>query len=332
VAALVVIAGPIGAGKSTVAGRVARRCAEAGVTAAVVDLDDVAFAQRGMTDITEGWRRGGVAAAALVRGWFDAGTNVVVAHGPFFESGGYEALQQRALPAGVAIHHVLLRVAFDEAVRRVQSDPERRPGAPSRDPDFLRRTHDTFANDVESSLPSPHLVVETDRVAPDLAAARVAALLFDPEVSEADIEDLLRRGRPHPLVADVPPTLRPWLLPMHWDQERLWQAGRPVTDVLVSELRWLYDLPWWRGEHGDDRWFRVTPRAVLDDRGGFAEHARRIEQANLARPLHAIRRRGRLVVLDGLHRLVKADLDHRASVEVVLLDAGDLGSILVHPS
>lgn len=43
---LIVLAGPIGAGKSTVADLLGRRLAEAGSTVAVVDLDDVAFMQR----------------------------------------------------------------------------------------------------------------------------------------------------------------------------------------------------------------------------------------------------------------------------------------------
>jgi adenylylsulfate kinase-like enzyme len=85
---LVVIAGPIGAGKSTVAELLARQLAKTGVSAAVVDLDDVAFMHREI-DLHKLWRRAAIAARSLVQGWFDADTDTVVAHGPFFESGGY---------------------------------------------------------------------------------------------------------------------------------------------------------------------------------------------------------------------------------------------------
>ena len=153
---LVVIAGPIGAGKSTVAALVGQRVAAAGLTAAVVDLDDVAFMQRGVT--AHGlWERAGVATAALVRGWMDAGTDVVVAHGPFFEARGYELLL-RALPAGVVVHHVLLHVSVETALARVSGDAGR--GA-SKDPDFLEATHVRFRA-LEPSLPHPDLVFDTE--------------------------------------------------------------------------------------------------------------------------------------------------------------------------
>ncbi len=83
---LVVIAGAIGTGKSTVAELLARRAQAADVTTALADLDDLALAQRANLGLSEFWRRTGVAHSALVRGWFEAGADVVIAHGPFFES------------------------------------------------------------------------------------------------------------------------------------------------------------------------------------------------------------------------------------------------------
>src|SRR3954453_11833967 len=83
---LVVLAGPIGCGKSTVAAKLGHLVAAAGKTAAVADLDDVAFAQRGPLDIPELCRRAGIAHVRLVQGCFEAGVDVVIAHGPFFQS------------------------------------------------------------------------------------------------------------------------------------------------------------------------------------------------------------------------------------------------------
>ncbi|WP_349257843.1 adenylyl-sulfate kinase [Iamia sp.] len=66
---LVAITGPIGSGKSTVAELLARRLWAAGMTVALADLDDLAFAQRAELDLAEFWRRAGVAHSGLVRGW-----------------------------------------------------------------------------------------------------------------------------------------------------------------------------------------------------------------------------------------------------------------------
>jgi adenylylsulfate kinase-like enzyme len=96
VADLVVLVGPVGAGKSTVAGRLAQLVRQNSMTAADVDMDDVAFMQCGGDDLDEFWRRAAVATAGLVRAWFDAGVDVVITHGAFFESDGFEILRLRA--------------------------------------------------------------------------------------------------------------------------------------------------------------------------------------------------------------------------------------------
>lgn len=106
---LIVVVGPIGAGKSTVANLVCQDLAERQLATAEVDLDEAAFMQYVVGDSHEFWRRASVAAGALVRAWFDVGTEVVVAHGPFIESGGYNSLLN-AQPDEVIVRHVVLRV------------------------------------------------------------------------------------------------------------------------------------------------------------------------------------------------------------------------------
>lgn len=167
---LVVIAGPIGAGKSTVADLLGHRLAASGLTAAVVDLDDVAFMQRDIAP-QKIWRRGAIALTALVRGWFDAKTDAVIAHGPFFEAGGYDLLLRQ--PTDVVIRHVLLRVSYETALVRVTADPSR--GA-SKNPEFLRSTHDRFRTH-EASLPAPDFVFDTETVPAQQIANQVAQAL-----------------------------------------------------------------------------------------------------------------------------------------------------------
>jgi thymidylate kinase len=169
---LVVVAGPIGAGKSTVAELLAGKAQANGLTSALADLDDIAFAQRATLGLEEFWRRAGVAHSALVRGWFDAGVDVVVAHGPFFESDSYESLLAAA-PVDAQLHHVLLRATFEVALGRVQADPGRGSMARSAQPEFLRATHQVFA-EVADSLPRVDVELDTS----GLTAAEVADQVF----------------------------------------------------------------------------------------------------------------------------------------------------------
>jgi shikimate kinase len=167
---LVVLVGPVAAGKSTLAARLVQLVRREGMTAADVDMDDVAFMQCGGDDLDEFWRRAAVATAGLVRGWFDAGVEVVVTHGPFFESDGFEVLR-RALPADVEAHHVLLRVAPEVAVERAQGDPTR---GISRDPAFVRDSNACLAA-LRDALPIMRLEVDTTVRGPDEIAADVLA-------------------------------------------------------------------------------------------------------------------------------------------------------------
>lgn len=172
---LVTVVGPIGAGKSTTAELLARRLQASGRTACAADLDDIAFAQRGNLDLAEFWRRAGVAHSALVQGWFDAGVDVVIAHGPFFESGSYESLFSAA-PADAQRHHVLLRAPFEVALARVRADPDRGPGARSVQAEFLGATHETFGK-VIGELPHINLDLDTSTSTAQEVANRVFDLL-----------------------------------------------------------------------------------------------------------------------------------------------------------
>lgn len=165
---LVVVAGPIGAGKSTVSDLLAHRLAHVSSTA-VVDLDDVAFMQRDI-EFPEVWRRAAIATAALVRGWFEADTTAVVAHGPFFEADGYRSLL-RTQDNDLEVRHVLLRVSYETALTRVSGDPTR---AMSKDPDFLRRTHQRFRR-LESTLPNMDFVFDTELAPADAIADEIAS-------------------------------------------------------------------------------------------------------------------------------------------------------------
>ncbi len=146
------------------------------------------------------------------------------------------------------------------------------------------------------------------------------------DLDEEALSTLLRRARPHPLAAAIPSTLRPWLLPASWDQARLWSVARPPTTSRVTDLRWHYELPWWRGN--DNRWFSVSPRDYLENPAEFPEHESRISSSDLAFPLHGVRRRGRIQLLDGIHRLVRADGLGRLNVDVILLSLEDIAGII----
>lgn len=155
---LIVINGPIAAGKSTVAQALGRQFRNAGRATAVVDLDELylMMSAKPMGD-PRVWRRARRAAAALTDCFFASGIQIVVVEGAFWDESErapfVDALRWRGSPL-----FVTLLVSYDVAYRRVQGDSER---SLSRSPDFLRRNNEEFAARLDR-LRATDLVLDSD--------------------------------------------------------------------------------------------------------------------------------------------------------------------------
>ena len=119
--------------------------------------------------------------------------------------------------------------------------------------------------------------------------------------------------QPFPLLNEVPPVLREVVLDFWWDSALLWALDVAVVDVPLVELEWQLRLPWWAFE---GRPFVVTPEQVARDPATFRNQYVRTQATDLRFPLHVLRRRQKLTVLDGMHRLLKAHLEGRDTVKV----------------
>jgi hypothetical protein len=104
---------------------------------------------------------------------------------------------------------------------------------------------------------------------------------------------------------DMPEALRDVLLPFPWELERLRSLRLRQTRIEVASFEWMLVLPLWRHE---DAWFSVSPRHVLGDPARYVEQWHRTMRADLAWPVHTTERAGRLVIVDGVHRLALAVL------------------------
>ena len=155
---LIVINGPIAAGKSTVAQALGRQLRNAGRATAVVDLDELylMMSAKPMGD-PQVWRRARQAAAALTDCFFASGIQVVVVEGAFRDESErapfVDALRWRGSPL-----FVTLLVSCDVAYRRVQGDSGR---SLSRSPYFLRRNNEEFAARLDP-LRATDLVLDSD--------------------------------------------------------------------------------------------------------------------------------------------------------------------------
>jgi hypothetical protein len=110
----------------------------------------------------------------------------------------------------------------------------------------------------------------------------------------------------------VPEALRDILIDEPWELSKLWALDLPVFEVSVDDLRWQLELPWWRLGDG---WFALTPSEVLArPDGAHASHWRRARRADTTAPIHVRRSGTRLVIIDGVHRLLRAVFEGKTSL------------------
>lgn len=186
---IVVISGPIGSGKTTVAQALGTSLRKAGRTVAVVGLDAVfkmiggfeglpGYASRTHAELPSSFSPAWFKAAREVHGrlvgsWFDRDADVVV-DGPFLNAEA-EAPFLRELPPDVELRRLRLLVSYDVALGRVMNDAM--PRNLSRDPLFLRNAHEHFT-ELVPSMPAADWTFHSETVAPDDVAASVAESLL----------------------------------------------------------------------------------------------------------------------------------------------------------
>lgn len=101
------------------------------------------------------------------------------------------------------------------------------------------------------------------------------------------------------------------------DDRKIWKLDLPVIEMPIDDLMWHFDYPWWEKEGTDD--WNLTPQELVDDPKKEPTHYRKIQRADLAFPLQVMRHKGRWLLLDGMHRLVKAYLKGDKMVKVRII-------------
>lgn len=88
-----------------------------------------------------------------------------------------------------------------------------------------------------------------------------------------------------------------------WSEEKVWALDIPDEDMGITDLTWHFDLPFWNKPGG---YYDLKPNEVLANPGTYREEFARTMKADLSHPLDIMFWKNRWLLLDGLHRLVKA--------------------------
>ncbi|MCA9575452.1 MAG: hypothetical protein KC668_08445 [Myxococcales bacterium] len=113
----------------------------------------------------------------------------------------------------------------------------------------------------------------------------------------------------------MPPDIAELYFDFDWDRRKVWALSITPEPLPRSALEWHLDLPFWSSRPPEPL-FDLQPRRVIDDPTYHAAHERRIALADMSFPIDVMEHRGRLCVMDGLHRLARAVREGRDMVSV----------------
>lgn len=104
----------------------------------------------------------------------------------------------------------------------------------------------------------------------------------------------------------LPSVIEQYWYAFDWEVEALWALDLPAVPFPIARLAWHLDTPLWPA---DGEKYRLTPRQVVKSPFRYAAEYRRTRAANLLFPIEITRFRNRWLILDGVHRLLKAHED-----------------------
>jgi len=109
-----------------------------------------------------------------------------------------------------------------------------------------------------------------------------------------------------------------------WEESKVWALNLPVEDMLISDLEWHFDIPFWDTLNG---FYDLKPQDVIKDPKQYEQEYKRTMASNLTYPLDIMMWKGRWLLLDGLHRLVKACILGQKTIKVRKVPIGCIPQI-----
>ena len=164
---LLLIVGPIAAGKSTLARRLTDALREAGQQIALVELDAIAdMARPTLPDWADAHR----IFTSVTAQWLDAGLDLVIAEGPSSRREVEEV--RKDVPAGTPVVTVVLTSSFETAYSRALADPTR---GISRQHRFLSQQYRRWAEELPRI--DHDLLLDTETTSPEECIRQILSLL-----------------------------------------------------------------------------------------------------------------------------------------------------------
>ncbi len=112
----------------------------------------------------------------------------------------------------------------------------------------------------------------------------------------------------------------------NWSEEKVWALNVPTEEISIQDLVWHFDVPF-LDENGGH--YNLKPRDVIEHPKDHAEEYVRTMNANSFYPIDIMENKSRWLILDGLHRLMKASIQGKSTVVVRKIPRDKISDIRV---
>lgn len=123
-------------------------------------------------------------------------------------------------------------------------------------------------------------------------------------------------------MSSIPSSVLESGLDFDWDEQDVWQLDYPTQEIDIQQLTWHFEIPFW---DWDGQTYNLTPHQVLSHPELYQAQYKRIMSADTNYPIDVMpNQAGKLVILDGLHRLVKHHINGRTLVPVRIIPRSEI--------
>jgi hypothetical protein len=119
---------------------------------------------------------------------------------------------------------------------------------------------------------------------------------------------------------DVPQIIKDVGFDFWWDIEKVWKLDYPIEEISISELDWHFYIPFWNN-------YNLKPIDIIITPTKHKDEFDRTIKCDLSYPIDIMFNKGRWLILDGLHRLVKAKIQGLTHVKVRKIPRSEIKNI-----
>ena len=122
----------------------------------------------------------------------------------------------------------------------------------------------------------------------------------------------------------IPKSVLEYGFDFDWNEEEVWKLNYEKEEMDIQKLEWHFDVPFW---NLNGNWYTLTPRSVMNHPETFKKEYERVMKADISYPIDVMENKGRFVILDGLHRLVKCKLLGMKEATVRIIPRSEIENI-----